>query len=145
MRKRKLLVMLVGLAVLAAGAFVLWRPGRIARENFFLMRVGMTKAEVEALLGAEKNQTTGEIEFEQDGDASAEVLGEPPPPYDLEYNVSWSGDWTFIQVHFDPAGNVTGARCNKAKPIDRGPFGNIVWRAKRQWRRWFPETIRLGG
>jgi hypothetical protein len=25
------------------------------------------------------------------------------------------------------------------EPEDDGPIDNLVWRAKRQWRKWFPE------
>jgi hypothetical protein len=54
MRRRKLRWVLAGLAVLllAVGGFVLWpRPNRVARENFDRIREGMTRAEVEAILG----------------------------------------------------------------------------------------------
>jgi hypothetical protein len=53
-RSRKLRwVVVVGLVVLAGlGAFVLWpRLNRVTRENFARIHPGMTRAEVEAILG----------------------------------------------------------------------------------------------
>ena len=62
MRRRKLIA-LAGLAVLvAAGAFVLWpRPDRITRANYDRIRMGMSRAEVEAILGPPGDYTTGPV------------------------------------------------------------------------------------
>ena len=70
MRRRKLLVVLAGLAVLvAAGAVVLWPepPSRITRENFDRVREGMTQAEVEAILGPPGDYRTrlGDTKFHE--------------------------------------------------------------------------------
>jgi hypothetical protein len=54
MRRRSLRWTLAGptVALLAAGAFVLWpRPDRITRENFGRIKEGMSRAEVEATPG----------------------------------------------------------------------------------------------
>jgi hypothetical protein len=53
MRRRKLLVALAGLAVVgAAGAVVLWRrSAHVTRASCDRIRVGMSRAEVEAILG----------------------------------------------------------------------------------------------
>jgi hypothetical protein len=57
MRRRKLLVVLAGLAVVAAAAvaIALWpQPASslMTRQNFDRIRQGMTQAEVEAILGS---------------------------------------------------------------------------------------------
>jgi hypothetical protein len=53
MRRRTLLAALAGLAVVvAAGAWLLWpRQDRITPENLDRIELGMTRAEVEAILG----------------------------------------------------------------------------------------------
>jgi hypothetical protein len=54
MRRRKLLGALAGLAVVVTvGAFALWpQPARITRGNYDRIRMRMSRAEVEAILGA---------------------------------------------------------------------------------------------
>jgi hypothetical protein len=60
-------VVLAGLAVVvAAGAVVLWPrlPSRITRENFDRLKKGMSRAEVEAILGPPGDCRTGRGEIE---------------------------------------------------------------------------------
>jgi hypothetical protein len=62
MRRRTLLVALAGLpVVVAAGAVVLWprTPSRITLENCNRIREGMSRAEVEAILGPPGDYRTG--------------------------------------------------------------------------------------
>jgi hypothetical protein len=62
MRRKKLLAALAVLAVvLAAGAFVLWPPPeRVTWENFERISVGMSRADVVAILdGPPGDYTTG--------------------------------------------------------------------------------------
>jgi hypothetical protein len=61
MRKRKLLVVLAGLAVVVAvGVVVLClQPSRITRDNFDCIHHGMTRAEVEVIPGPPGDYTTG--------------------------------------------------------------------------------------
>jgi len=66
MRRRKLLVALAGLAVVvAAGVLVQWPAptSRLTLENLGHLREGMTRAEVEAILGAPGDYSTGQLEF----------------------------------------------------------------------------------
>jgi hypothetical protein len=62
MRNRKLRWAAAGLALvalLAAGAFVMWpRPDRITRENYQRIRYGMSRGEVEAILGPPGDYTS---------------------------------------------------------------------------------------
>jgi hypothetical protein len=61
-----LLVALAGLAVvIAAGVVVLWpREDRVTRGNFDRIRAGMSRAEVEAILGPPGDYTTGPLSIE---------------------------------------------------------------------------------
>jgi hypothetical protein len=65
MRRRTLLVALAGLAVVvAAGAVVLWPgPDRITLENLHEIRMGLSLAEVEAILGPAGDYCTAPARF----------------------------------------------------------------------------------
>jgi hypothetical protein len=109
MRRRKLLVALVGLAVVvAAGAVVLWPqaapPSRVTRENYDCIQEGMTRAEVEAILGPPGDYRTG---------LGESVLGEAD--YGITQIMVWMPDpatdpaptlWSWRK----PPGQWTGAR-----------------------------------
>jgi hypothetical protein len=145
MRKRKLRWVLAGLAVLVTvGAFVAWPralpPSHVTRESFRCIRMGMSKSAVEAVFGPPGDFFTGDVEPDFDG-AEAEDLGQSPDlyPASVERVELWSGDRALIQVQFDAGGKVSGASCVPLKPVDHGPLGNLLWRPKRQWRKWFPE------
>ncbi len=136
MRRHKWkLLALAGLVVLAGiGAFALWpRPDRVTRENYARIRVGMSRAEAYAVLGPPGDYTTGDVE------PSA-----VRPPVGLAGSregpskEQWTGDRAVMALFFDGAGNVADGVCFMLEPVDHGPFGNAVWRAKRLWRRWFP-------
>src|SRR5262245_23034627 len=109
MRRQTLLVVLAGLAVVvAAGAVVLWpRADRITLENYDRIRDGMTRAEVEAILGPPGDQRTGLGEmFLQEGPGRPLRLGAGrlqegeecgtvwlPDPDDVAFTLSnWSRD-----------------------------------------------------
>jgi hypothetical protein len=134
MRRRTLLVVLAGLAVVVAAGVVVWpRANRVTRENYDRIRVGMSRAEVYAVLGPPGDYSTREA-----------IPSELPDPPTLTYRwqaislEEWFGDRAAIEVYFDGAGNVASARCWLLEPIDHGPLDNLLWRAKRQWHRWFP-------
>jgi hypothetical protein len=155
MRRCKLLVVLAALAVvIAAGAVVLWpRPAsRITRENFDRIREGMSRAEVEAFLGPPGDYRTGHGET---GFGESEVTGwNEDPPFRLDDALTWSrfpdqspkdpsrwanwlSDSFVILIVIDESGQVIlkhiGPRRRTQSPLD-----DLLWRAKRQWHRWFP-------
>jgi hypothetical protein len=69
MRRRKLLPGAVAVLVTLAGvaALVLWpRADRVTRANFDRIRVGMSRAEVEAILGPPGDYRTGRTKEESD-------------------------------------------------------------------------------
>ena len=159
MQRRKLLVVLAGLAVVvAAGAFVLWpRPDRITRENYERIRVGMSSAEVEAILGGPPGDyRTVRTEDEMyprcfDLDAMAWHV-ECDRDFEAYREPMWFGNQGIIRVSFKsgfvaelPAGLERAGETLPCKHFDgtvpcmASTLETLLWRAKRQWHRWFPE------
>jgi hypothetical protein len=163
MRKRTLLVVLSGLAVVvAAGAVVLWQrpPSRITRENFERIKEGMSRAEVEAILGPPGDYRTGDGEMDYGmeneawmPDTGPDVAKGLSPDFDkLETNwkrdpgqspedpssrADWLGDSFGIAIAIGPSGSVE-EKVGLPRRTTQGPLDNLLWRLKRQWRRWFP-------
>jgi hypothetical protein len=136
MRRWKLLLVLAGLAVVGAGGtVVLWpRAERITRERFDHIHDGMTRAEVESVLGPPGDYRTAPVEYnplELLAGGSAESAG---TGYTVEED-RWRGDAFVIGV----GGRVRNHRRADALDPKPGPLATLLWRAKRQWRRWFPE------
>ncbi len=127
--KWKLLAALAGLVVLAgAAAFALW-PDRITPENYARIRIGISQAEVEAILGPPGDYRT--------------VLTQEPPRPDLKrlghpsgYEV-WVGDTGHFLVFYSHD-VVSHKTLFPAVAAEQTPLDNLFWRAKRQWRKWFP-------
>jgi hypothetical protein len=135
MRRLRWALAAVGLAVLiTAGAFALWpRPDRVTLENFRCIHVGMTRGEVEGILGGPPGDyTTGPVVRIQLGDR-------------VGYPDRWVGDHAVIEVRFSNSHEgkrfdwVTDSIFEYARPIEQTPFERFVWRLKRQWHRRFPE------
>jgi hypothetical protein len=142
---------LAGLAVVlvAGGAFVAWpRPDRVTQENFDRISEGMSRAEVEAILGPAGDYRTGPttnpakaspyggfysgtwIRWDKMSDAEKQE-------YAARVTRSWQSDQMTILVGFDSKGVADMQRTNMRK--DHQSFlDNLLWRAKRQWRNWFP-------
>ncbi len=138
--KRKLLA-LAGLVLAGALAFALWpRPDRITRQNFDRIRVGMSRMEVAAMLGPTGVYEEGdrEYDFVREEEQTLGDLSALAEDF-ARRRERWDSDRAIIWVLFDPAGNVTHAMYSPVKLIDRGPLGNLRWRAERQWRKWFPK------
>ncbi len=144
-----------GLALVAFAAFVLWpRPDRVTRENFNLLRVGMSRAEVEAILGPSGDYRTGPPSCVS---GSCGLIWDSSYPYnsfptlddwdiaatDVEEQGGSSEEWesnvASVRVVYHQSGSMVAA---SYLPIfvREGPFlDNVLWRVKRQWRRWFPD------
>jgi hypothetical protein len=119
MRRWKLLAALGLAVVVAAGSFLWLRPNpalRITRENCDRIRAGMTRAEVEAILGPPGDYTTGPTTPKptspkwDDQDLLPFFvrlgLGDDPEPATYE---DWDCDWANITVSFAANGSVVGA------------------------------------
>jgi hypothetical protein len=139
MRRRKLLAA-VGLAVLvAAGVIVAWpRANRVTQENYDSIRMGMSRAEVEAILGTPGDHRTGASYTEPHisiGMPSAEdwfnvFAADSDPAWPV-----WKGDTMEIQVHFSDSGHATQKSRQTAHLWEQTSLDNLLWRAKRLWRR----------
>jgi hypothetical protein len=135
MRRRKLIAA-VGLAVLVAvGAVVLWpRTDRVTREKFDLLRVGMSRVQVQVILGPPGDSSTVETAY----DHYDAAVGKWHPAVSDAADI-WQTDAAEIAVSYSESGTVSGATYSTGCRLDDGPLGNLLWRAKRQWRRWFPK------
>jgi hypothetical protein len=118
MRRRTLLVVLSGLAaVVAAGVVVLWPrpPSRVTQENFGRIREGMSRAEVEAILGPAGDYRTGPSTYHPD------LL----PFWDYK-SVKWEGNAGAISVGFDESGRTRQIQLVHSSPIEQGPIENLL-------------------
>jgi hypothetical protein len=137
MRRRTLLVALAGLAVVVAGgAVVLWpRANRVTRENYDRIQIGMSRADVEAVLGPPGLYASGPLMVGGTvySDDVATVMGG-----ERMEEVDWTSDNAIVRVFFRLTGQV-GDKCfTEASRMNQTPVDNLLWRARRQWHRWFP-------
>ncbi len=127
-----------GLALIALAAFVLWpRQPRVTRENCGRIRQGMTRAEVEALLGPPGDYRTGPVDY----DAGLVPIKTTPltMPYASDDEVArWTGDGAYMAVQFDSDGRVGTWYLIPTSRAAQSPVSDLLWRLKRQWRRWIP-------
>jgi hypothetical protein len=145
MRRRKTFgVAAIGFVALIVAAAVALRSrqDRITLENYRRIRVGMSRTEVEAILGPPGNYSTGpkplygrDCEYWPEGSEqywfeSSPILRGPDELYE------WATDTARVRVMFDDAG-VRGAAYRPANTDDQGYFDNLPERAKRRWRDWF--------
>jgi hypothetical protein len=137
MRRRKLLVALAGLAVVvAAGVVVLWPEPpliRVTEENLNRVRPGMTRTEVEAILGPPGDYRTHPTD-------SFPPRGPNPVSSGVSFtSLQWQSDTIDVQICVAPNGDMQWMKAMSAQPTNLGPLDRLRWRAKRQWHRWFPE------
>jgi hypothetical protein len=156
MRKRKLLIVTAGLAVVvAAGVVVLWpRADRVTRENYDRVELGMSRSEVEAILGPGGDYRTGHGEtgygipenmyWTADPDPASTVMqnwsrnpGLPNPPENPLLWAFWVNDSFAIVIGIDDSGSVV-EKLGYPRRTTKGPLDNLLWRLKRAWHRWFP-------
>jgi hypothetical protein len=142
MRKRKLLAVGGVLALVAAGAFVAWPPAyRITIKNLERVQEGMSRADVEAILGPPGDYRTvpGRELFAIDRAIQSSRVKAREDEFSLGLAfLVWSGDAHTIRIAFGPEG-VLDSYIEPVLRQEQSPLDNFLWRAKRQWRRWFPE------
>jgi hypothetical protein len=129
-RRTRRLLLLALTAATAAGllaAWWLWPRTAITPENFERVQIGMTLAEVEAILGGPaRDETTGPLEVVTHEEAAGPQLmmwpdssGDASQPTDGQLPAArvWSADGLTVQVDLDPQGRVI----RKARlPFQRG-------------------------
>jgi hypothetical protein len=89
----------------------------------------MTRAEIEAILGPPGDYRTGPTR----GQTAIDPIWEPPLPY----AASWYSDTVAITVEFDDDGRAGVGAGESVEKVEQSPLENLVWRARRQWRKWF--------
>jgi hypothetical protein len=93
----------------------------------------MSRAEVEAILGPPADYRTGPSTYDP-------PLGWYPMPQRLI--PTWRSDTGAIAVIFDDSGQVArdeGCEWRTCEKLSDNLLDNMLWQAKRQWHRWFPE------
>jgi hypothetical protein len=127
---RRVEALAVGLLVVGIAAFLMWpQPSRATWENFDRIRKGMSRAEVEAILGPEGDYRTGP---QQCLPSLKQTVGESATVSD------WFADDAFFSIGFDESGGVVMTLVDPTSRTEQGPLDNLRWRLKRQWHRWFP-------
>jgi hypothetical protein len=132
MTKHKRILAAVALLAIAAGS-MLWiaihRSHRISEANCQRIHEGMSRTEVERLLGKPGNYSTRFIVYHDGGYRSLE----------LEYlypQESWIGDEASIVVTFDRQGHVSEASSWPVTVLHVGFFESLQWRIRRLWELW---------
>jgi hypothetical protein len=152
MRRRKLLVVLAGLAVVVAvGVVVLWpRQDRVTRANYDRIAEGMRLAEVEVILGPAGDYRTGlgESAFEGgcywiddvEGSWPAwSVLPSGSETGEMRKCAMWVNDTGIIGTTFDCSDAVLARSFYTRRKVEQSTLDHLLWHFKRQWHRWFPE------
>jgi hypothetical protein len=143
MGRRTLLVALAGLAaVVAAGVVAVWpRPTRFTRAHCDRIQVGMSRAEVEAILGGRPGDyrtgpTTGASLTEAIHRLGPITYLGPRENWAPITFDRWQGDSGNVYVNFSPDG-VEAKSFTATTKLEQRPLDNLLWRLKRQWHRWF--------
>jgi hypothetical protein len=138
MTRRRLLLLALSVAVvlLGVGAWALWPQWpctAITRDNAERIQVGMTLAEVEAILGGPpRGEMTGTVEMASDEQSDfglhhlqfkANLAMKTWPP-------EWQSDEVVVAVRFDDAGRVSARHYLFLRRAEAGPLS-----ALRRWLR----------
>jgi hypothetical protein len=131
------------LAVVMAVPTLLFWPGRdrVTEEDFDRIHKGMTRSEVEAILGPPGDY------------ASGPAVGEDELWWRLRFQLahhSWVGNSAWIMVTYEEgpsaSDRVQRSSFQPIEPADVGPCAKCAWRVKRgwervrrEWKRWIPE------
>jgi hypothetical protein len=91
-RKPTILALCFAAVVLVLTAWLLWRPSAVTKENIHRIQPGMTRAEVEAILGGPPQEEPGGGLMYLDGDS---VSAGP-----LRGSANWIGDDWAVTVQF---------------------------------------------
>ncbi len=121
-RRTLLLALPVTLGMIAAALWLLWPRTAITRENAARIQPGMTRADVEALLGGPaRDDTTGPVAREDPPEFA------PPDAQgrrfritliDLRPHLEWHSDEVQVWVHVDAEGRVTDCRAFPMRRTD---------------------------
>ncbi len=127
-------------------------PTRVTRNNYDRIYEGMTRTEVQAILGPPGDYRTGLGETESDGGPRFNGPAEPDPegewpttsipsewPHKHFTWLFWIGDTLEASVLLDTSQRVYSiTSCNRR--MTQIPSDAFLWRVKRQWQKWFPKA-----
>jgi hypothetical protein len=129
--KRYLLVALAALAVAGTVAVPGPRP-RFTLADYERVRLGMTKGELEAVLGKSGDYTTGPKVFFHYGYRSE---GELPDTEGPQWAEHWEADQGTVMVQFDAASRCRIKTFIPTTRQEQGTLENVQWRLERAWKR----------
>jgi hypothetical protein len=102
------------------------------RDSFDRIQQGMTRAEVEAILGPPEDFRSEPVAYP----SGTEYWLQSLKPNDASQRI-WYTDTGLRVVFFAPDGLVSGAVFVPGNLSNRSPLDNLLWRLKRLWHRWF--------
>jgi hypothetical protein len=119
--------------VLFVGVFAIHtRSPRITCANFDRIRNGMTRAQVESIVGPPGDFTTGRLVFDP-----GSIPWPPISRCSGETVLEWTADTGWGLVRFNHDETVNGALFYPGFLHEQSTYENVRWRIERQWRRWF--------
>jgi hypothetical protein len=123
--RKSAVILAVGLALAGAVLALAWPlPSRVTRANFDRIKEGMSRADVEALLGPPGDYTTAPTSFDR-----MEGVWRPGSK-----EAKWEGDECMVVVDFDASGHAVGKLFSPgAATLDYGPVDRLLWRLERRW------------
>lgn len=148
---RRMLFRASGLVLAGVALFVLWpRTSQVTPENLTLIREGMTRAEVEKVLGGPPGDyRTGPTLEDPDNPRCCGLIDPQASaverlsgidryarldPDHIRDQGDWFGDDGFISVLFT-RGVVEEKYFIRTEMRQQNPLANLLWRVKRQWRK----------
>src|SRR5262249_46113118 len=103
------------------------------------IKVGMTQAEVVAILGTPGDQSTMDVEPDADPSARANFLGNVNSSQTPDHMwLSWTTDTAEVTLVFAGKGVVEFGICVPSRPVPASIWRRLQKRAERLWREWFP-------
>jgi hypothetical protein len=153
MRKWRLLGVTAAVLLVPTSAFMLWpRPSRVTRESCDRIREGMSRAEVETIVGPPGDYRAGPTgaAFDYDfhlADIPMGTTGDKLTPWDGGNNwppagatqAEWAGDTAVLEVTFDAAGHVLLAVWYSVERFEPRAFEDLLWQVGRRLEKWLPE------
>jgi hypothetical protein len=117
-------VLAVGLVLLGAILPLAWpRPSHLTGGNFERVKAGMSRADVETILGPPDDYTTGPTNIR------SIPVSLTPPSGSPEF---WMGDEGDATVWFDAADRVVGSHFLRTGPLEVNAAYKLRWRLERR-------------
>ena len=154
-RTRQLVTLVIALLAVVVLAALVFRSGPrpITEEDVNRVENGMSRSEVEAILGPPRDQTTGPLVYRLDDDPF--VCGLSPPIVELVDRPQqhftrdsesyrgldrpcWCSDSLVFTVAFRDS-RACETTVYHTRRLPQSLLENAIWRLKRQWRRWFAD------